>query len=131
MFHGTNQELTVINSRGVFGGIFAASSRTAAESHGNFLYEVASPKHLSDFDLNYAIDGAYDVALDVADGDETVADAIMDASCGDASDDAEYGLELQRLRGVLAARLGFTSVEMKDEHGTVTLCLPGCSLTRL
>lgn len=123
-FHASPVEINGIRGDGLFGGLFATSSRDAAMSHGHFLYAIESPRALSDYVLNYELDGAFEIALDLAGGDESVADAIMAKSC--ESDDAERGWEFQRLRGVLASRLGYTSVEMLDEHGTTWLCLPGC-----
>lgn len=133
LFHGSNRSITEIRATGTFGGIFAAADKHAARSHGPVLHRISSPRHLSDFELNYEIDSAYETALEIADGDERVADAIMSKGCESLDDcnpeDAgEQGWEFQRLRGVLASRLGFTSVEMQDEHGATYLCLPGCQL---
>ncbi|WP_049264507.1 hypothetical protein [Pseudomonas aeruginosa] len=58
----------------------------------------------------------------------------MAAECSaleDAEDAGEQGWEFQRLRGVLAGKLGFTSVEMRDEHGTTYLRLSGCTIERI
>jgi hypothetical protein len=134
LFHGSNETITEIRPDGVFGGVFAAPSEDAARSHGDVVHVIESPRHLTDFALNYEIDGAYDVALELADGDERSADAIMSVGCEslddcEPEDAGEQGWEFQRLRGVLAARLGYTSVEMLDEHGTTYLCLPGCSVS--
>ena len=132
-YHGSESEITEIRDDGAFGGLFAAADESAARSHGGIVHAIQSPAPLSDFELNYEIDGAYDVALEIADGNEEVADAIMDRECP-ALDDCEpedaggQGWEHQRLRGVLARRLGYTSVEMDDEHGTTWLCLPGCTV---
>lgn len=134
LFHGSTQPISEIHARGTFGGIFATVSAASARSHGDVLHRIESPRHLSDFALNYEIEGAYDAALELAGGDERIADAIMSKGCEslddcDPEDAGEQGLEFQRLRGVLAARLGYTSVEMLDEHGTTYLCLPGCSVS--
>lgn len=128
-YHGTNNKIEQIKSGGTFGGIFGAPEIRSAQSHGDFVYEVTSNKPLTDYALNYEIDGAWEAAVEVCRGDEERAEAIMDASC--PSDDAEDGLELQRLRGRLAAKLGFDSVEMLDEHGTTWLCLPGCNIKEI
>lgn len=133
LFHGSQEALTSINADGLFGGLFASADRVSAKSHGHVLHVIESPRHLSDFELNYEVDGAYDVALDVAGDDERIADAIMSAACEvlddcDPEGASEQGWEFQRLRGVLASRLGYTSVEMEDEHGTTYLCLPGCTI---
>lgn len=134
LFHGSPSELSSISGDGVFGGIFGAS-KEAALSHGGMLHVIVSPRPVTDFELNYEIEGAYDVALELANGDEAMADAIMSKGCEvpesadiEPEDLGEAGWEIQRLRGILASRLGFTSVEMEDEHGTTWLCLPGCEV---
>lgn len=132
-FHGSDKAISAISDSGIFGGIFAAASEASARSHGDILHRVESPKPLSDYELNYEVEGAYDIALELADSNEAMADAIMSAGCEysgdvDPEDAGELGWEIQRMRGVLAARLGFTSVEMIDEHGTTWLCLPACSI---
>lgn len=73
------------------------------------------------------------MALRLADGNEDVANAIMSPGCQtlpdcEPEDLAEQGWRFQMLRGKLAAALGYTSVEMLDEHGTSYLCLPGCKI---
>lgn len=132
-FHGSKETINEIRNEGVFGGLFASADKSAALSHGNVLHVIESPRHLSDFELNYEIDGAYEIALNLAAGDERIADAIMSKGCEslddcDPEDASEQGWEFQRMRGMLAARLGYTSVEMLDEHGTTYLCVPGCSI---
>jgi hypothetical protein len=134
LFHGSSKAIDQITNSGIFGGLFAASSERSALSHGPLLHKIESPRHLTDYALNYEVDGAYDIALEVADGDERVAEAIMSKGCEalddcDPEDAGEQGWEFQRLRGQLAARLGYTSVEMLDEHGSTVLCLPGCVIT--
>lgn len=129
-YHGGPSPLHEINSGGLFGGLFGASSKSAALSHGDVLHGLRSPKPLSDHDLNYEIEGAYGHALKLAHGDEEVADSIMSADTPvpeklSGKDDGEISWELQRLRGKLASELGYTSVEMLDEHGTTWLYLPG------
>lgn len=124
-YHGSHKQLSEVTATGMFGGVFAASEQ-AALSHGSVLHEIESPRPLTDYELNYEVEGAYDVALELCGGDESRADSIMSAGCESDDADAEEGWELQRLRGQLAARLGYTSIEMKDEHGTTWLCLPGC-----
>lgn len=131
-FHGSpDPRLTAIRNDGVFAGLFASSDPKHAQSHGKHLYVVRSPRPLTDFELNYSIDDAWTAALEVAGGNEAVACAIMDRVCPELpdcpdKDRGEQGWEHQRLRGVLAAKLGYTSVEMWDEHGRTWLCLPGC-----
>lgn len=133
LFHGSNEAITEIREGGMFCGLFASSSERSARSHGNVLYRIESPRHLSYYELNYEVEGAYEIALELADNDEALADAIMSKGCEtpddcDPEDAGELGWRIQKLRGKLAARLGFTSVEMLDEHGTTYLCLPGCTV---
>ena len=85
LFHGSNQEITEISDSGVFGGIFGTASESSARSHGNNLYVIESPRHLEDYALNYEIDGAWEMALEVCNGDEAIAEAIMKPGC-DSSD---------------------------------------------
>lgn len=130
-YHGSYERITEIRAEGVFGGVFASTSEASARSHGEVLHRIISPRPLTDFELNYGVEGAWEAALEVARGDEDLAERIMNIECP-ASDDVapedagEDGWEVQRLRGVLATRLGYTSIEMRDEHGTTWLCLPGC-----
>jgi hypothetical protein len=131
LFHGSADAISEIRADGMFGGVFASPSAHVARSHGKIVHRILSPRPLTDFSLNYEIESAYQIALELCDGDESRADAIMSPECPSASPDPEDGWELQRLRGVLAARLGFTSVEMRDEHGTTWLCLPGCTIAPL
>lgn len=128
VFHGSNSKVEKITSRGTFGGLFGSACESVALSHGDILHTITSPLPLTDYELNYEVAGAWEAAVELCGGDEDQAEAIMQAGCPCDSDDAEDGLELQRLRGVLAARLGYTSVEMEDEHGTTWLCLAGCEI---
>ncbi|WP_109514206.1 hypothetical protein [Pseudomonas ovata] len=135
-FHGSHNPLSQIHGEGVFGGIFAASSEAAALSHGPLLHRITSPRPLTDYELNYSIDEAWDIAVKVARGNEAIAECIMSRDCPsldscEPENASEQGWEFQRLRGVLASKLGFTSVEMSDEHGTSWLCLPGCVVEQL
>lgn len=136
LFHASHETITEVRASGVFGGLFAAASEASALSHGPALHRIESPRPLSDYVLNYEIEGAYEIALEIAEGNEAVADAIMSSGCEslddcDPEDAADQGWEFQRLRGILASRLGYTSVEMLDEHGTTWLCLPGCTVERI
>lgn len=142
MYHGSPTTILAIRPDGVFGGLFAAADAASARSHGAVLHVIRSPHPLDDYALNYEIAGAHEIALELADGNETIADLIMSADCDADSvdrdevgfshlDGAEFGWEIQRLRGVLAARLGFTSIEMRDEHGTTWLCLPSCTIEQI
>ncbi|MEM6980705.1 MAG: hypothetical protein AAF539_13675, partial [Planctomycetota bacterium] len=85
------------------------------------------------------VEGFWDACMEVCNGNETIADAIFydskisesdrDELC-EITDVEDYDISgewaLQRLRGQAAAKLGYTSIESLDEHGTSYLCLPGC-----
>ena len=134
LFHGSQENIATISASGAFGGLFASTSEASALSHGNVLHTIEAPRVLTDYELNYEAEGAWEAALELCDGNEEKAEAIMSAGCEaldscDPEDIAEQGLELQRLRGALAARLGFDAVEMIDEHGTTYLCLPSCKIS--
>lgn len=121
-------QLSEIRDEGVFGGLFAS---TDGGMDGEHIYEISSPQHLTDYALNYEIEGAWEAALELCDGDEDRAERIMSAGCESDSSDPDDGWELQRLRGQLASRLGYTSVEIEDETGSgCALCLPGCTIIR-
>ena len=122
-FHGSNEIINEIHAKGVFGGLFSATSEVAL-SHGCNVHAIRSPRPLTDFELNYQIDGAYEAAVEIA---GEFADNILSPDCV-CDDDGDFGFRLQQMRGQLAAKLGFTSVEMKDEHGTTWLCLTGCEV---
>lgn len=124
--HRSPSELTEIRNTGTFGGVFASAT---GGMYGEHVYIVSSPRHLTDFELNYELEGAWEAALEICDGDESLAEAIMSAGC-EVDGDAEAGWEAQRLRGRLAAKLGYTSIEMLDETGSSALCLPGCTIER-
>lgn len=133
-YHGSSRIISEIQAAGMFGGLFAAASPEVARSHGEIVHVIESPRPLTDYALNYEIDGAYAEAMELAGGNEAIADAIMSRECNslddcDPADAGEQGWEFQRLRGMLAARLGYTSIEMLDEHGTTWLCLPGCTIS--
>lgn len=128
-FHGAHGKISEIKSGGMFGGLFSTAEERSAASHGDVLHIITSPSPLTDYELNYEIDGAWEAALAICSGNEPRAESIMTPECElDDGDDGIDGWELQRLRGALAAKLGYTSVEMNDEHGTTWLCLPGCSI---
>jgi hypothetical protein len=132
LFHGSfDENLTEIHADGLFGGVFAGTD-TVAESHGKFVYRIESPRPLTNFELNYQIEGVWATALEIAAGDESIAEAICEPDChyAKARFDGDLSWKLQKMRGQLAAKLGYTSVEMRDEHGTTWLCLPGCEIVK-
>lgn len=117
----------------VFDGLFASDSENVAESHGNFVFEFEVEKvaESSDLDCEEALivlakeslfsDDDLVALLDCVVNDEFDADLddsnlLCRSTCGDRN--AEISWEIQRLRGRIAAHLGFDAVECDDEHGT-------------
>lgn len=137
MWHGSYEIISKINDDGVFGGLFGGGPSEAL-SHGPVLHKLVSHNPLTNYELNYEIEAAWDIALEICNGNEETAEIIMEKGCEIQPEDdedgfeiAERGWEMQRLRGVLARRLGYDSVEMEDEHGTTWLFLPGCEITQM
>lgn len=136
LFHGSYENTAPVIKVGafamsgdnVFDGIFACADADVAGSHGNFVhvYNVASVADSSD--LNARIDEVIEFLNAHVESDdvESLAYAIADDECDDAFADSlsprsctgDAGWEMQRLRGRVAAHLGFDAVEMNDEHGT-------------
>ncbi|BAG80428.1 hypothetical protein WDK46_24540 [Escherichia coli] len=143
LFHGTYEKTAPIIKLGefamsgnnVFDGLFACLDRDIAASHGNsiFIYHVDDDKIAESRDLNARFQEVYAFLrneLDTADVEE-IADRVIWDNDSDIENFADilsprldsdisgaYSWELQRLRGRVAAYLGFDAIEMNDEHGT-------------
>ena len=139
LFHGTYEETAPVivigkNALGtadnVFDGLFASSTYAVAASHGRFIfaYEADSIAANEDLECDEAVviiaselmidvDVAAEIASAVAyeESLESYAEYLNPRSDYDADD---FGWEMQRLRGVIARKLGFDAVECTDEHGT-------------
>ena len=137
LFHGsysnTAPEIKIgafaMSGDNVFDGLFASSDSEIAGSHGYFVhaYEVTNIAESSD--LNDRIDEVVTFLADELDIDAEEAAEIAEAIAEDECDESFSHLvsprsctenaswEMQRLRGRVAAHLGFDAVEMDDEHG--------------
>ena len=147
LYHGSNASRPIkqIDSGGafnVFDGLFASQSKNTALSHGDALYRMTVPdaaimqhgnlsgsipaKKLSaalkethkDSSIRRLIasgKSAYDGVLD---------EGLLLKKLG-ADDVGAADWELQRLRGLLANKLGYKAAAMPDEHGLSYLVLPG------
>ncbi|QDX29538.1 MULTISPECIES: AcrIF11 family anti-CRISPR ADP-ribosyltransferase [Dickeya] len=128
-------------SENVFDGIFASGDWDAAASHGNgniFTYIVDEERvaESRDLDANFEeivrflldqyeinsenMDRVNELARAIVDDenqDDEFADVLLFPRLGSDIGGA-YSWEIQRLRGRVAAHLGFDAVEMRDEHGT-------------
>lgn len=117
----------------VFDGLFASDTADVAGSHGSSVYAYTVERVATSADLNDRIEDiiAFLSTEVTADEEEieALANAIADDECDDAFESileprssaggyAAASWEMQRLRGCVAAYLGFDAVEMDDEHGT-------------
>ncbi|WP_440487228.1 hypothetical protein [Serratia nevei] len=143
LFHGSYSSTAPIIKIGayamtgdnVFDGIFASDDAEVAGSHGSnvFAYTVDSIADSNTLNerieevisfLGGEVKADYDtldaLASAIADDDceswEQFESILAPRSCADAF--AAVCWEMQRLRGRVAARLGYDAVEMDDEHGT-------------
>jgi hypothetical protein len=138
LFHGSYSNTAPVIKIGayamtgdnVFDGIFASADFDAADSHGEFVHTYNVNSVADSSNLNARIDDVIKFLRSEVEADdeeiEELANAIADDECDDsfehllsprsATEDA--GWEMQRLRGRVAAHLGFDAVEMDDEHGT-------------
>ncbi|QHQ16266.1 hypothetical protein GMW39_10545 [Pectobacterium parmentieri] len=138
LFHGSYSNVAPVIKVGafamsgdnVFDGIFASADFDAADSHGEFVHTYGVENIADSSDLNARIDEVIEFLRGEIEADEDaiedIANAIADDECDDSfaehlsprSATGDAGWEMQRLRGRVAARLGFDAVEMDDEHGT-------------
>lgn len=138
LFHGSYSNTAPVIKIGayaltgdnVFDGIFACADEDVAGSHGDFVYEYAVANLADNSDLNARIDEIIAFVKSEIEADDEEAEALAYALADDECDDAfahllsprsvteDAGWEMQRLRGRVAAHLGFDAVEMDDEHGT-------------
>lgn len=152
LYHGSpeNVEKLVVERKGIFGGVFCHGDKGVAESHGEHVYEVELDESdivdtdMLRFELDY--DVVFKAFFDVVNPQteyfaEILWEAIIEETLpyGDyvevadalgINDIAEASWECQRLRGLIAAKLGYKAVSCEDEHGKGTfLILPGIELT--
>lgn len=150
LYHGSYEHVREIHPRGMFGGVFASPSRGAAASHGEVVHRMEVPEDkilrqtALDYDIDHdRVDGALREAmpwLDEDDYDIAYKAVIEDRSHEVDNDDmmrvfrrgdwGEAAWEAQRIRGEVAALLGYQAVEMSDEHGKSYLVLPGVAIER-
>lgn len=139
LFHGTYAAAAPVvligkNALGaqdnVFDGLFANATHSICESHGSsvFSYEVENIATNNDLDCDIAVtiianefiidsDVASEIVEAVA-NEESLSDYTNILSPRSDFDCEDLGWEMQRLRGLIARKLGFDAVECTDEHGT-------------
>ena len=147
LYHGSNDNtLTKIaQGRGRFGGVFASASEAVAESHGDYIYElsVESSRIAESCDLEGISSEELEKMFpwlsksEFANYETLIRKMILDEEPAFGFDEAdvlsafladdigEADWDAQKMRGEIAAHLGFLAVEMSDEHGTSYLVLSG------
>lgn len=150
IFHGSfDKNLTNIKDEGVFGGLFFASSESAALGHGDYLYKTTLKLSdiANDQDLEQATGDQFRELFkwmsdqDFAVYNDLLRDLVIYDTSVSSLDEPELALAAlseseifeadwfaQKLRGALASKLGFKAVEMCDEHGTSYLVLPSVTI---
>lgn len=144
LFHGSYSKTAPVikvgayalgSSDNIFDGLFASADIEIASSHGNnaHAYIVEDEKIATSSDLDARFEEVHaflaeELSIDIEDVTE-IADRVMFDNDSDVTDFAEIlsprsnafdggqgdlSWELQRLRGRVAAHLGFDAVEMDD-----------------
>lgn len=136
LFHGSYESESPVIKVGayamtgdnVFDGIFASADADIAGSHGRFVHAYSVGNIADNADLKERIEEVIAFLRSELECDDVdaLAAALADDECDDSFADilsprsctGDAGWEMQRLRGRVAAHLGFDAVEMNDEHGT-------------
>jgi len=155
LYHGGGQGVTEILEGGSFNrfdGLFASGSRKSAMSHGigsMYYMDIPEDRMLTQRMLDYEIDNDkvsqalrsemhwlddadFDIAYEAVIEDrhnQMDEDSLIRVFREDDFGSASW--EAQRIRGRVAKALGYLAVEMKDEHGTSYLVLPGVKVNPL
>lgn len=143
LFHGSHDSTAPVIKIGpfalgtadnIFDGIFASSDEDIAGSHGKYVHAYEAAAVASNSELNERIADIVEYLKTEIEADDTTIEELAFALADDICDDefasiltprtdsgdefANASWEMQRLRGRVAAHLGFDAVEMDDEHGT-------------
>ena len=142
LYHGSDKIIDNISPGGTYGGVFGILSPGPTKAYGDILHTVAIPRE-------YVIDQEALIAevrpdelkraFNATVGKPELWNAVvMDDFDGTDLKTIEGVLkmqgrdkcfhECQRLRGIMAAKLGYKAVSMSDEQGISYLCLPGCTI---
>jgi len=124
LFHTSPNNITAINSTGLFGGFLCFSADIYTMTAGNFItysIEVDDDDIIEASRLFYhedaeKLDGLVQRVMAMLGCDEDTAEEML--SQKDDCGDAELSWEIQGLTAKAAKALGFRGVSMKDEQGT-------------
>lgn len=139
LFHGSYSDTAPVIKVGafalgtadnVFDGLFASAEADIASSHGDYVHAYSIKDVADNSVLNDRIEDVMQYLRREVEAEEeqieALACALADDECDDSFEDilsprsctGNASWEMQRLRGRVAAHLGFDAVEMEDEHGT-------------
>lgn len=138
LYHGSASATRPTPSTGgVFDGLFCSCEPRVAASHGDYVHEYSVPadQMLTHYALNYEVSDLDAIRAVLSAESAPGADIVRvweiviedRGQCIDvelfrgANDAGEAGWEAQRIRGSVAAALGYAAIEMEDEHGTTWL----------
>ena len=149
LYNGGSKKVVTVHANGeVFHGLFASPSKTSAMAHGEVIstFEIPDEKILNSYDFEKN-DEYYEKGVEIIkdyleiDEDHESFDDIINSILFDDFEDGAFDDEnfswaksdydtdgswlAQRLRGIVADRLGFLAIEMNDEHGTSYNIVPG------
>ena len=122
-----------INNDGLFGGIFAGYSKSVANSHGNYLYEINLDESdianiskidaLSDDDLSEIFPGVNDVdrLRELLIEDDQPNEDDNNILNPEFDEDGYRSWAVQKMQGIAAKKMGYKAIELEDEHGNVLL----------
>lgn len=139
LFHGSYSDAAPVIKVGefalgtadnVFDGLFASADSEIAGSHGGYVHTYNVDSIADNSVLNDRIEEVMQYLRGKVEADddqiEALAYALADDECDDEFEEilsprsctGNASWEMQRLRGRVAAHLGFDAVEMDNEHGT-------------
>lgn len=126
LYHGSSDkcltEISEFHCGAVdFGGLFFGVEEVAG-SHGEHLYECELDE--CDIATSRDLDNYWHEIVGLF---PDVDEEELDAAVWDKGD----SWECQILRGKIARKLGYSAVEMDDEHGTSWLVFPGTEIKRV
>ena len=127
LYHGSkNPNMVFTPGEGMFGGVFCHCDRDVAESHGDYIYECKSARHISHDDFRGEMFFRENWVKWHAEAERLHPGVNPEYLTGDLySDDPDVSWDHQRMKGELARAMGYTSVGMEDEHGESVLLLEG------
>jgi len=154
LFHASPEKISEITDEGLFGGVFASASDEVALSHADNLHKIVldesdiCTQSFLNYDVDYQTvksiileecsemsDDELDEIYNIIVEDKSVHDVELDEarilSILKAEDLAHASWKGQKIRGVIAKKLGFKAIEMDDEHGLTYLVLDGVAITQI